>query len=82
MARLGGKEEYLDALYQLGSYTGRTIYILDACNDLPQDQRQCAYNAISACYDNACYQEKGKSISLKRTSHSGHRGFGSHPQPS
>jgi hypothetical protein len=73
MARLGGKEEYLDALYQLGSYTGRTIYILDACNDLPQDQRQCAYNAISACYDNACYQEKGKSISLKRTSHSGHR---------
>ena len=64
VARLGGKEESAAAMYELGYYTGRVIYILDACDDLPRDQKQCAYNAISACYENACYQKKGKAYPL------------------
>ena len=64
VARLGGKEESANNMYELGYYTGRVIYILDACDDLPRDQKQCAYNAISACYENACYQEKGQALSL------------------
>ena len=60
-AKLGGREEASGPMYALGYYVGRVIYILDACDDLPQDQRKCAYNAINACYENACLQTRGRS---------------------
>lgn len=63
-AQLGGQPESAAAMYELGCLTGRVVYILDACDDLPRDQRQCAYNAISACYENACSQEQGKTVEM------------------
>lgn len=55
-------DEWQDELFEMGSYLGKYIYLLDAYEDIEEDQKKGSYNPLIGRLQNADFEEEMKTI--------------------
>lgn len=55
-------DEWQDNLRTMGTYLGKYIYLLDAYEDIEEDQKKGRYNPLYRRYDNSDFEEETKTI--------------------